>query len=240
MLVLAAGMPTSAALRAPGSVAAAPVDCPALVRFDREREPPKASDYADAYDHLYNDTGYHNNPQLSHEANVVNWAHAVVPARQRSVLVLGCSHGKGVESLSKLGFNASGVDVATKAIDMAKKLRGNTCGAPICFKQASLTQIPWEKDHFDAGVSADVLEHIAPEDVPTVTAEISRVVRSFLFLQIASFKEMARSGEKAGMENLHLSAFNSDWWKKHFVPHGWRVQCDLSTKMYVNLVLVRP
>lgn len=204
-------------------------ECPKAVKFTQLSDPNNPADYADAYDHLYNDKGYHNDPKLSHEGPIVTIAQNMVPIDKRTSITLGCSHGAGVEKLHKLGFSASGVDVAQKAIDMAISLRGDTCGQPPCFKKASLTELPYENNQFHVGLSSDVLEHIAPDDVPKVAAEISRVVQSYLILRIANFQEQSRSGEKAGMiSNVHLSVYDTDWWVEHFKPYGWRLYCDYS------------
>lgn len=119
---------------------------------------------------------------------------------------------------------------------------------PPCFKKASLTDIPYANNTFDVGLSSDVLEHILPSDVPQVASEISRVVKSYLILKIANFKEMSATGEKNNMTtNVHLSVFTSDWWVEHFKPYGWKLHCDLSDEKgnlhrggnYVFIVLVR-
>jgi|Transcript_27434 cyclopropane fatty-acyl-phospholipid synthase-like methyltransferase len=206
------------------------------------------ADYSDAYNSLYNRSGYHNDPEITHEAPWVKkldeFSKTLVKdgsAAISSVIVLGCSHGKGASMLHGLGYNVWGVDVAWKAIDMARTLRGNTCGTQTeqCFLEGSLTKIPYASDKFDAGMSSDVLEHIAPEDVPTVVHEISRVVKKYLLLSIADFKERGKNGEKAGMGNLHLSVQGPQYWKDQFAKEGWKLQEDMSTKDYVNLLLKR-
>jgi|Transcript_6735 2-polyprenyl-3-methyl-5-hydroxy-6-metoxy-1,4-benzoquinol methylase len=203
------------------------------------------ADYENAYEDLYKNHGYHSDTELSHEANVIedllNFTRYATDknTKIREVVVLGCSHGKGAAILHDAGFNASGVDVAETAVQMAIQTRGRTCGNGVreCFKQGSLTQIPFDTGSFDAGISADVLEHIAENDVPLVVAEISRVVKYFLFLQIASFSERAHNGEEAGMGNLHLTTKDNKWWTAAFARNGWKVVTDRSTAQYVNLFM---
>jgi SAM-dependent methyltransferase len=206
------------------------------------------ADYDKAYNSLYNRSGYHNDPELTHEAPWIkkldSFSKMLVEdgsAAIASVIVLGCSHGKGASMLHELGYNVWGVDVAWKAIDMARTLRGNTCGtqAEQCFLEGSLTKIPYASNKFDAGMSSDVLEHISPEDVPTVVHEISRVVKKYLLVSIADFKEYSKNGEKAGMGNLHLTIQGPQYWKDQFAQEGWKLQEDMSTESYVNLLLTR-
>jgi len=201
------------------------------------------ANYEEAYDHLYDNHGYHSDSEFTHELPTVfklcGFAKTAAPPIH-SVLVLGCSHGKGVATLHQNGFNAYGIDVASKAIAMAKQLRGSTClteGTVPCFQEGSLTALPYQNWFVDAGLSVDVLEHIAPHDVPLVVSEISRVVKHYLFLSIANFPEMSKSGEKAGMKNVHLTVEGASWWSAQFAKGGWYVLEDTSTEMQVNLVL---
>lgn len=197
------------------------------------------AEYEKAYDHLYNNRGYHANTTYTLEAPVVQEMVAyraalppTAPAFQK-VVVLGCSHGKGAELLHQNGFDAWGIDVAHKAIQVANT-RARTCGvgtAP-CFVQGSLVHLPYADASFDAGLSVDVLEHIAPADVPQVVNEISRVTKHYLFVQIAAFKEIGQNGEKAGMRNLHLTVQGAQWWKDQFARMGWRVTQDTSRTQY--------
>eukprot|EP00747_Dinoflagellata_sp_TGD_P164296 gnl/TRDRNA2_/TRDRNA2_184048_c0_seq1.p1 gnl/TRDRNA2_/TRDRNA2_184048_c0~~gnl/TRDRNA2_/TRDRNA2_184048_c0_seq1.p1 ORF type:complete len:279 (+),score=61.67 gnl/TRDRNA2_/TRDRNA2_184048_c0_seq1:69-905(+) len=208
--------------------------------------PPKAEDYRNAYDYLYEKRGYHADTNLCHEVYCIQDLVAREETLKKtdpplhSVVVLGCSHGKGAKMLADQGFEAHGIDVAKSAIAKAREIRGRTCGpAPPdqCFVQGSLTALPYKDDQFDAGLSADVLEHIAPEDVDQVVREISRVVKHYLFVQIASFKEKAQHGEKAGMKNLHLTVEDSQWWQDKFAKGGWRLKKDRSDQYYVQLEL---
>jgi len=203
-------------------------------------------DYEQAYNHLYDNCGYHANKEFTHEGQivqkVVDYRKMLPPGAPalHKVVVLGCSHGKGAQLLHGHGFEVYGIDVASRAIEMANNRDGEkTCGPSTepCFVQGSLVKLPYDDDGFDAGVSADVLEHISPEDVPQVVKEISRVVRHYLFVQIAAFKERAKNGEKAGMANLHLTIKGPEWWKSAFAEGGWKVTGDSSDAKYVNLTM---
>jgi len=207
---------------------------------------------ARVYDKLYG-TGYHKDLQLSHEKPVVDLAVKFLPptgvcppgqwcSSAKRVLVIGCSHGKGVASLHKAGYDASGMDVATKAIETALRVRGNAvCSTPPCFRQAALgMRLPWDDGAFDVGVSSDVLEHVPEKDVPEGAREITRIVKNFLILRIANFKEMGKNGERLGMGNLHVTVHGSQWWYTQFEKYGWKLLCDLTGRSnYVFVVLGR-
>jgi hypothetical protein len=205
---------------------------------------PRPENYAEAYNDLYENYSYHSNSNYSLEGPVIEQlleftkALASNSPSLRSVVVLGCSHGKGAEQLHQYGFDAFGIDVARAAIQQAKALRGNTCSKPPCFVQGSLTSLPYQNYSMDAGLSADVLEHIARKDVPQVVSEISRVVKHYLVLQIAAFSEHGHNGEKAGMGNLHLTVEDAPWWIQQFSAKGWKVVVDSSLAgYYVRLLM---
>eukprot|EP00747_Dinoflagellata_sp_TGD_P027165 gnl/TRDRNA2_/TRDRNA2_132440_c0_seq1.p1 gnl/TRDRNA2_/TRDRNA2_132440_c0~~gnl/TRDRNA2_/TRDRNA2_132440_c0_seq1.p1 ORF type:complete len:176 (-),score=7.75 gnl/TRDRNA2_/TRDRNA2_132440_c0_seq1:178-705(-) len=163
----------------------------------------------------------------------------------RTVLVLGCSHGLGTYRLSQLGFQAWGIDVAKTAIEMAKQLRGRTCGdAPgDCFIKDNILQIPFPDRSFDAGLSTEVLEHIRPADIPKVVSEISRVVRSFLFVQMPQEGQHHYNGGH-GRDyfafDLQPTLKSPAWWKDQFTKFGWTLLEDLSNESTTMLVLVKP
>lgn len=243
--------------RQPGVLDSLSYACPEAVPFCHNfvqgkhwggctRTPP-ADHYAAAYDHLYEKHGYHADSELNHEGDMINrvvesaaaWRAVSHMPELRRIVVLGCSHGLGVQSLHKSGFRSWGVDVARKAIEDARRLRGSTCGGhpDDCFALGSLTKMPFEANAFDAALSVDVLEHLAPADVPAVVAEITRTVAHYLFLEIMSVEEKCQSGERAGMGNLHLTTEGALWWRRHFVDQGWWVVEDFSDSMHVKLIL---
>jgi len=184
-------------------------------------------DYETFYDHAYDQAGYHDDQSLSHErpyvARYVELAKRE-PEKLHTVIVLGCSHGLGAMLLHQDGLLAWGIDIAHKAISMANQLRGRTCGegSEPCFVQGNLLHLPYGDSTFDAGMSVDVLEHIAPEDVPTVVNEFSRVVEHYLLLHPAGLPEFSKTGEKLGTENVHLTVKPYSWWAEQFGKQGWQ------------------
>lgn len=206
------------------------------------QQPSGPQDYRKDYDTLYKN-GYHGDGSYTLEGPVIATLGDLaktLPAGSPnigSVLVLGCSHGLGVKMLHDAGYDAYGVDVADQAIEVAKQTRGKTCNVEPCFQQASLTKLPQTDASVDAGMSSDVLEHIAPEDVPQVVHEISRVVRHYLVLSISSHYEWNKNGEKILGKGLHLTVKDSAWWSQQFSAAGWTVVKDTSDSTNVKLVL---
>ena len=155
--------------------------------------------YATLYDGLYA-TGYHRDQSFTLTWPLIEELRLCHATSVASVLDVGCSHGRAVEELWHLGMTASGVDVSHLAVMRASRLRTrNARCTPPCFRQGSATQLPWPNASFDAIISSDVLEHLAPTDIPAVVSEWHRVARSLVLVLIAP---------RAERETWHLAALN--------------------------------
>ncbi|CAE8596770.1 unnamed protein product [Polarella glacialis] len=131
-----------------------------------------------------------------------------------TAVILGCGHGWGTEKVREvLGIRAWGVDVSAQDVETAVRVRGSTCGDVVL-------DLPFANDAFDVGLSADVFEHIAPEDVPRLVSELTRTVKYVATLRIAVFPMFVDWGEQLGVGNLHLTVENSSWCSKHFCAAG--------------------
>ena len=179
----------------------------------------------------------HYNPILS-EIKRMNGQGADV----RSVLDVGCSHGGGVKALWKMGLNASGVDVSTTAVNMARERQGDNPQSCVgkCWQQAPATSLPFADLSVDAIMSTDVLEHLEPPDVNAAVAELARVARKWMVLKISNRAEYTRmQTAKAPFANgtfakvvrhqfhrdlppqLHASIHDADWWIDKFEAVGF-------------------
>jgi SAM-dependent methyltransferase len=184
----------------------------------------------EVYNSLDRERKYHN-PNFSLEASLVPhithfFEQQKVQLSTVRIVSLGCSLGHGVAKLAALGYDAYGVDVSNESVAQAIGLgRGSSCttaGArPPCLQQASLTALPFESCWFHAGLSADVLEHVHPDDVAAAVAEISRTVRSILFLRISTVPEGRKLTLNGTVLNLHLTVQPHAWWLGQFSQHGW-------------------
>ena len=152
------------------------------------------------------------------------------------MLSLGCSTGLGVQAMAKMGFDAYGVDVSAEAIRVAYSLgRGSSCSVAPCLINASLTSLPYPSGHFPSAISSDVLEHIHPNDIQTVIAEITRVVSRHLVLRIATKPEARKMKLNGVVQRLHLTVEPAAWWVKQFEAAGWRQRKGIVPKSNVNL-----
>lgn len=198
------------------------------------------------YDALYAQ-GYHSNLNTTRAGEALKVFQGSLPASfgVRSVLDVGCSHGYAVNMLWSLGFVASGVDISSKAVEMAKKWRGEPeaqCVAP-CFARGTATSIPWPSKSFDAIISTDALEHVEKNDTDAAVAELSRVARKMLVLKISRSGDFVTPLQRKSLvsylhekqqnesipNNLHPSAYPPQWWIQKFESaHGWKVHHQLA------------
>lgn len=89
----------------------------------------------------------------------------------KQVLDLGCGAGKFTLWMQEAGFQATGVDVSSNALEKARRT------APQCdFRlMTSEGRIPAEDNRFDAVWTTEVIEHVL--DVSQFLGEIQRVLR---------------------------------------------------------------
>ena len=216
--------------------------------------------YATLYDGLYA-TGYHRDQSFTLTWPLIEELRLCHSTSVASVLDVGCSHGRAVEELWRMGMSASGVDVSELAVKRASRLRTQrTRCTPPCFRQGSATRLPWPNASFDAIVSSDVLEHLAPTDIPAVVAEWHRVARSLVLVLIsprperetwhlAALSRAAREANGTSSElrhalsvtsGLHLSVFSLPWWHARFTSSGlFRVLPSASVTGSLHIVLQR-
>jgi 2-polyprenyl-3-methyl-5-hydroxy-6-metoxy-1,4-benzoquinol methylase len=84
----------------------------------------------------------------------------------RRLLDVGCATGHLVKALREKGIPAEGIDFSQWAVDNAV--------TPVV--QGSALELPWAEGEFDTVISQDFMEHMHPDDLPTVIAEQVRVV----------------------------------------------------------------
>lgn len=125
-----------------------------------------------------------------------------------SVLDIGSGEGALMRALLGRGVDAHGIDVSPVVVDRVNRRM------PGRVSEASVLSLPFADASFDAVVSTDCLEHLAPEDVPAALAEIYRVARRHVVLQIATTED--RDG------HWHLTVEGRTWWETCCFEAGFR------------------
>ena len=94
------------------------------------------------------------------------------------IIELGCGAGNYVRYLSKIGFNATGVDISDKAIEIARIL-AQKAGAKCEFIEADVLGDMIEiKSKFDFVYDWELLHHIFPEDRNKYIENVHRLLGS--------------------------------------------------------------
>ena len=124
--------------------------------------------------------------------------------RPRRALDVGCATGLVVRALEQRGVAASGIDVSAWAIEhrvTPAAVRG------------SATDLPWPDETFDLVVSQDFMEHVHPDDLPSVLAEQVRVMRpDAVMVHLIPFYPF----DPPMQVDAHLCQATQDWWRRPF------------------------
>lgn len=167
------------------------------------------------YDDLYDKLrihGYHReDDETSHLAQHIPWLTEHLDFK--SVLDIGCSTGKSLELFDQRGIEATGVEVSEIAVDHAQSLERNVV-------LGSAVDLPFADNSFDLVCSADVFEHLRPEDAGQACREACRVARRFVFLKIAEQEDVTQKWKDIAGHPLHLTSEPIQWWKQWCQPFG--------------------
>jgi SAM-dependent methyltransferase len=135
------------------------------------------------------------------------------------VLDLGCGTGRAAVKMADAGMDVLCIDFTDNCRDKAA-LR-------LPFVQWDLTKpLPVTGEH---GFCTDVMEHIPPEDVDAVLANIMASVR-WCFFQIATVPD--KFGATIG-QPLHLTVQDHDWWAAKFRNVLWSERTPMHSSFYV-------
>lgn len=149
----------------------------------------------------------------SHGMPYLPWISSLSWFNERTRLLdAGCGGNHFVKELRAMGaphLYAQGLDFAHPDADVRTYLHGTSL----------------EDSSFDIITSFDVLEHILPEDVPTVLDELDRISADrCLWVHKISTRP---SRFTVNGENLHPTVRNSAWWQeqlcKTFIPTWWHL-----------------
>ncbi|RUL86226.1 class I SAM-dependent methyltransferase [Tautonia sociabilis] len=92
------------------------------------------------------------------------------PVAGRRVLDLGCGKGRFAARLAERGASVIGVDASAAMLGVAR-------GRGVAVAKGSARRLPIGDDCVDLILSIEVIEHIAPPELPDALAEAFRVLR---------------------------------------------------------------
>ena len=181
--------------------------------------------YKNLYNKLYAD-GYHKSNEFAGYPliNLMEKHHRF--QEEETILDVGCSNGMGIakikEAAGRTTIDCYGFDPAEKAIQYCKTRHGDNNS--LRYKVGALPNIPFEDNKFDTIFSADVLEHLLPEDSNSAIKEMVRVTKdnANIFLNIALVIESGRRKgwnkimEEFDIKDLHTNLKSSKEWLQIF------------------------
>ncbi len=91
------------------------------------------------------------------------------------ILDVGCGAGFATNYLSDFSNHITGIDLATTAMDTAKKFGLKNGHSDVKYITGDANNLPFDEQHFDVVISLDFLEHVdQPEHI---ISEISKVLK---------------------------------------------------------------
>jgi len=112
------------------------------------------------------------------------------PHRNDRILDIGCGTGNQLLSLSKLGFDLSGVDASPVMVEIAKSRLGNKCE----FKTGHAEDLPYSDNEFDIALLINTLEFL--DDPLTALKEAGRVARRKVLICVINSLSLYNLGAK--------------------------------------------
>lgn len=183
-----------------------------------EQSPPALPDPAieherRKYVNAFKDPGYR---RANHGLTLWHmWQFAHIGEQPRTFLDIGCGNGRLFAECNQKGIDAWGLDFV------------NALDPDHLYPQKLLQACLWDlgMDYrsrfapFEFGVCADVMEHIPPEKVDAVFANICPLVNHILF-KIANFPSRHDGNE------LHLTLQPANWWQDKLNRYGTTVRLE--------------
>ena len=152
-------------------------------------------------------------PGFSHHllylAHIKRYLLASEYCKDKIVLDAGCGMGYGAKFLSRFASRVYAIDIAPKAISIAKNLYNS---GNIKWKVADACSLPIKDQQFDVIVSLEMIEHLKKEKIPVYIKEMARVLKKDgVYLISTPNKNFAQSKE---LTSFHLHEMSVDEFEK--------------------------
>lgn len=137
--------------------------------------------------------------------------------QNKRVFELGCGKGYGSIVLANTAHTVTAVDLNEESISFAKS---NYESANLKFVLQDVREVaPELKSSFDAVVSFEVLEHLAPSDVPAFMKTVKDLIKSdgMLFLSTPNHEVVTKSGMP--VPDFHINNLKSSELKSLLQQH---------------------
>ncbi len=112
------------------------------------------------------------------------------PHKNEKILDIGCGTGNQLMSLSRFGFNLSGVDASPAMIEIARGRLGNRCE----LKTGRAEDLPFSDNEFDIALLVNTLEFM--DDPLTALKEAGRVSRKKVLICVMNSLSLYNLGAR--------------------------------------------
>jgi len=206
------------------------------------KRPPSQRDasYQEGYERLHkflssliNGKGIYYGANLQKVLRRQNLLSRIVGKNQR-VLEVGCGEGLLSIALSRLGNLVTSTDVSNTCISMAKRNKARFAAENVNFFVMNASKLDFPQETFDWVVSADLLEHLHPQDAQSHLREAARILKprgKYLLVT-----PNASAGMHAG--KVHLKEYNYEELRKLFFHAGFYVKSPMISYISPLNVLV--
>lgn len=100
-----------------------------------------------------------------------------VESRAPQVLEIGCGAGNNLWALAEMGFEVFGLELSETAVSFAKE-RLTSLGLSSSIEVGVMTELPFEDQSFDFVLDRGGITQVPLNQIPKVSAEVHRVLRS--------------------------------------------------------------
>jgi SAM-dependent methyltransferase len=136
--------------------------------------------WEDSFDEQIARGAYNTAPVEPLIRNVAYWLRDQKPSdRPLHFLEMGCGAGPTLVWLAQKGIRVSGVDLATNALELARKnlARQGYADRVGGIVEGSVTAVPFEDGTFDGVIESCVFQHLSRADRVTAFREVARLLR---------------------------------------------------------------
>ena len=152
---------------------------------------------------------------------------ASIPSDVKTLLDVGCGNGIFLNYLNEArpDLELRGVDRSHTALTHVKVKKS----------QASITDLPFEDNSFDAVTCLEVLEHIPVPDYKKAISELARISKKYLIISVPYAEVLSHafntcpSCESQFNRDLHLRSYSKETMETLFDSHN--IKCQSTTTL---------